>query len=56
MNRSLVLRPKSPMFTPLRMSSLAPPLSASCASLTTDAMDGLRLLPRANGIVQYEQK
>ena len=51
-NVSLVLRPKSPVFTPVNTISLAPSAIAFWATSTVSAIEALRLRPRAKGIVQ----
>ena len=51
-NVSPVLRPKSPVFTPVSTISLAPLAIAFSATFIVSAIEAFRLRPRANGIVQ----
>ena len=51
-NVSLVLFPKSPIFTPVRTTSFFPSLANCFAQSTIVSMSSFRLLPRAKGIAQ----
>ena len=46
------LKPKSPMFTPVKTISLTPLFAISLAAFTTFSIVSERLAPRASGIVQ----
>ena len=53
---SPVLRPKSPVFTPVSTISLMPLAAISSACFTAWHIGMFRLLPLAYGTVQYAQK